>query len=238
MDWGVLPNRYRENPMRLTLLLLLLVNVTFFAWSQYFASSASVDSHLLEQQLNRDAIRLLPPTEVSAVASAQKAAVGTVACLEWGAFNAGDLSGAEEALAPLALGNRLSQRRVDEVAAYWVFLPPQATRPAAVQKTGELKRLGIEDYFIVQDEARTRFTISLGVFRSEEAAKNHLEQLRAKGVRTAQVGPRDTHVQRIFFRVRNVAGPLNAKLDELKQDFPGTDLKACEAVAAASVEKP
>ena len=222
--------------MRLTLLLLLLGNVMFFAWSQYFAGlvTASTENHLLEQQLNRDAIRLLPPTEVVAVAAAQKAAVGTMACLEWGAFNTGDVPSAEEALAPLALGNRLSQRRVEDVAAYWVFMPPQPTRPAAQLKTGELRRLGIDDYFIVQDDARTRFTISLGVFRTEDAAKNHLEQLRNKGVRTAQVGPRDTHLQRIFFRVRNVAAALNARLAELKQDFPGTDLKPCEAGANAS----
>ena len=222
--------------MRLTLLLLLLGNTMFFAWSQYFASSAtsSAEHHLMNQQMNRESIRLLPPTEVVAAASAQKAAVGTVACLEWGAFNSGDLSSAEEALAPLALGNRLSQRRVDEAAAYWVFMPPQPTRPVAVQKTAELKRLGIEEFFIVQDEARARFTISLGIFRTEEAARNYLEQLRVKGVRTAQVGPRDTQVQRIYFRVRNVADTLSAKLAELKRDFPGTDVKACDAVAASA----
>ena len=185
--------------MRLALLLLVLGNVMFFAWSQFLSPSASVskENHLLEQQINRDAIRLLPPIESAAVTPALQVASGGAtlsACVEWGAFNSGDVPTAEVALAALALGNRLSQRRVEEAAAYWVFMPPQATRQGAQDKTAELKRLGIEDHFIVQDDARLRFTVSLGVFRTEEAAKNHLEQLKVKGVRTAQSGHRENQV--------------------------------------------
>ena len=132
-------------------------------------------------------------------------------------------------LAPLALGAKLAQRRVDENSTWWVYMPPQGSRQAATVKTNELKRLGVEDYFIVQEDPKFRFAVSLGIFRTQDAANGRLEQLRAKGVRTAQVGVRDSQGQRIWFQVRDVPEALAAKLNELKQGIPGSELKECAA---------
>ena len=209
--------------MRTLFFLLLLANVAFFAYSQYGAELFSGESNLLAQQINPRAIRLLAPEQVAKAAQARR----TAACLEWGAFVGGDAARAEEALALLALGARLSQRRVDERANYWVFMPPQGSRQAAAVKTGELKRLGIEDFFVVQEDPNFRFAISLGVFRTEEAARNRLEQLQAKGVRTAQVAAREMALQKIWFQVRDVPDALAAKLNELRQSLPGSERKVC-----------
>jgi hypothetical protein len=115
-------------------------------------------------------------------------------------------------------------------------MPPQASRAAAVQKTAELKRLGIDDYFIVQDDAKAQFTLSLGVFRSEEAARKRMEQLRARNVRTAQVGRRATAVQRVYYEVRAVDDATGAKLTELSKVFPGTELKECGKSATTAAQ--
>jgi hypothetical protein len=72
-----------------------------------------------------------------------------------------------------------------------------------------------------------RFAISLGVFKSEEAARSRLQELRAKGVRTARVGARETQVPKVFFTVRDVPEPVVGKLNELRQAFPGAELKEC-----------
>jgi len=117
----------------------------------------------------------------------------------------------------------------DETATWWVFMPPQGSRQAATIKTAELKGLGIEDYFIVQEDPNVRFAISLGVFRTEEAARNRLEELRSKGVRSAQVRARDTQVQKTWFQVRDVPEAVVAKLNELREGFPGSELKDCAA---------
>ena len=52
-----------------------------------------------------------------------------------------------------------------------------------------MKQLDISDFFVVQD-GPSRFAISLGVFSSEKGAQERLADLKAKGVRSAKVGPR------------------------------------------------
>ncbi|MGH9577492.1 MAG: SPOR domain-containing protein, partial [Terriglobales bacterium] len=108
-----------------------------------------------------------------------------------------------------------------------VFVPPQGNRAAALKKTAELKTLGIDDYFILQDEGRMRWAVSLGVFSSEEAARNRLEALRASGVRSAQAGERDTQVPKVWFQLRGADAGLQAKLRESAQHFPGTEVREC-----------
>jgi hypothetical protein len=230
--------------MRVFLLLLILCNLAYFAWTQFFSREGSAERHLVEQQINRDAIRLLGPAQVAALTVARKEPPkeaekepdregGKVqACLEWGSLNTSDVAKAEEALASLSLDKRPVQRRVDDTARFWVFMPPQPTRAGAQQKAGELRRLGVQEFFIIQDEPRDRFTISLGVFRSEEAAKKRLEVLRAQGVRSAQVGLRDTAVQRVFFQLQNVSEAQSARLDAIRQGFAGSEVKECGAPAA------
>lgn len=232
--------------MRVFLLLLILCNLAYFAWTKFFAQQGSPERHLVEQQINRDAIRLLGPAQVAALTVARKEApkeaekepvkeAGKVqACLEWGALNAADVAKAEEALATLALAKRPVQRRVDDTARFWVFMPPQPTRAGAQQKAGELRRLGVQEFNTIADEAKSRFTISLGVFRTEEAAKKRLEDLRGQGVRTAQVGPRDTAVQRVYYQLQDINEAQVAKLDGIRQNFVGSDVKECGAAAATA----
>lgn len=213
--------------MRTLFFLLLLANVVLFAYGRLGDVLFPGESQLLQQQINPQAIRVLPATQLAKIAAVKRDK--TVACLEWGAFVGGEAGRADEALAPLALGAKLAQRRVDETATWWVFMPPQGSRQAATIKAAELKRLGIEDYFIVQEDPKVRFAISLGVFRTQEAASNRLDQLRSKGVRTAQLGARDTQVQKTWFQVRDVPEAVVAKLNDLRQGFPGSELKECAA---------
>jgi len=218
-------------------LLLLLANLGFFAWIYFGAGRASDEPQLMEQQLNPQAIRLLRADQVAALAAERtKQApervksppkVALAACLELGAFGLGDAVRVQQALEPLGLGSRLSQRRAEEVASYWVFMPPQRNRQAANQKAAELRKLGVEDFFIVQEDPNFRFAISLGVFKTEEAARARLAELRTKGVRTARVGPRETSVQKVYFAVRDVPDALASRLNDLRQSFAGSELKDC-----------
>ena len=213
--------------MRTLFFLLLLANVMFFAYVRLGDVLFPGESQLLQQQINPQAIKVLSSAQLAKAAALKRDK--TVACLEWGAFVGGEVGRADQALAPLALGAKLGQRRLDETATWWVFIPPQGSRQAAIIKAGELKRLGIDDYFVVQEDPKVRFAISLGVFRTQEAARNRLEQLRSKGVRSAQVGARDTQVQKIWFQVRDVPEAVAAKLNDLRQEFPGSELKECVA---------
>lgn len=222
--------------MRAIFLLLVAANLALFAWSRYYATpDSAADPEPARRQVNPENIRLLAGAELAglpllkpkpAAESPQGAAAGS--CAEWGGFSVAEAPRAEQVLEPLALGARLSQRRSEEKAGWWVFIPPQGNRPAAQKKTAELKALGIDDYFILQEENNMRWAVSLGVFSSEEAAKTRLEALRAKGVRSAQTGERDTQVTKIWFQVRGADAALQAKLKGFAQSLPGTELRDCQ----------
>ncbi|MBE0621183.1 MAG: SPOR domain-containing protein [Burkholderiales bacterium] len=216
--------------MRILFFILALANVAFFAYAWYGSGTqASGDAQIISQQLNREKIRLLAPQQVSVLTRKSEPPKVAAACLEWGAFIGADAARAEQALEGLALGANLTQRKIDEVAGYWVYMPPLANRQAATQKTGELKRLGVEDYFIVSDDSKWRNAVSLGVFKTEEAAIARLAALRVQGVRTAVVGPRDPQPGKTYFQVHDASAALVAKLNELKQGFPDTEVHACAA---------
>jgi sporulation related protein len=226
-----------RNAVRSAFFLLLLANLGFFAWAYFEAGRGLDERQLVEQQLNPQEIRLLSADQVAKLAgerakqSAERPKVPpkapVVACLELGGFSPGEAARVQQALEPLALGSRLSQRRAEEVASYWVFMPPLRNRQAANSKAAELRKLGVEDFFIVLEDPKLRFAVSLGVFKTEEAARARLAELRTKGVRTARVGPKETPVQKVYFSIKDVPEALATKLGDLRQTFAGTELKEC-----------
>jgi hypothetical protein len=234
--------------VRTVFLLLLLGNVAFFAWSRYLAPlEASADPLPLERQIEPEKLKVIAPSELPPAAARpasapsaaplvpvapvapQVATQATLKCLEWGSFTLADAPRAEKALEPLALGARLAQRRTEEAAGWWVFIPPQASRPAALKKAAELKTLEVEDYFVVQEEGPYRWALSLGVFRSEDAAQARLAALRGQGVRSARLGPRETLVPKVWLQMKDVDAPLQARLREIARGIEGSELRACSS---------
>lgn len=84
--------------------------------------------------------------------------------------------------------------------AWWVRIPPEGGREGAERKVAELRTLGITDYFVVQDPGPNQFAVSLGLFKTEAKAQQHLAFLRTKRVRSASVTPRTAAVHRIEIR--------------------------------------
>ena len=214
--------------MRTVFFMLMLANVAFFAFAWFGGGAeASGEAQIIGQQLDPEKIHLLVPEQVSALTRKPEPPKVATVCLEWGAFAGADAARAGQALEPLGLGAKLTQRRQEEVAAYWVYIAPLASRQAATQKAGELKRLGVDEYFVVPDDPKWRNAISLGVFKTEEAAKTRLDALRAKGVKSASIGVRDTQLSKTYFQVREANSTVTAKLNELKQGFAGTEVREC-----------
>ncbi len=218
--------------MRTLFLLLLFANVAFFAWARYLSpADASADSAPLSRQIEPEKLRILGAGEASPAApppaAARPAPAASLACLEWGSFTLTDAPRVQKLLEPLALGPRLGQRRTEETAGWWVYLPPQGSRQAALKKAAELKSLGIEEYFVVADEGPFRWGVSLGVFRNEEAALARLAALRRQGVRTAEIGARETLVPKIWLQVQGVDGGLEAQLKDIARQVDGSELRSC-----------
>ncbi len=216
--------------MRALFLFLLFANLAFYAWSRYGAAPEPADPAPQSRQIEPEKLKVLAPASLPPVSAQKKApspAPTPVACLEWGSFTLADAPRAEQALEPLGLGARLAQRRAEETAGWWVFIPPQSNRQGALRKAAELKGLGVDEYFIVQEEGEHRWALSLGVFRSEQAAQARLAALRNQGVRSARVGARETVVPKIWLQMKAVDAPLQARLQELARQAEGSELKEC-----------
>jgi len=220
--------------MKALFLLLLLANLVFYAYAQgYFPLVLNGEDAALRQPLNADKIRLLSGTQVANLPKV-KSVPRMASCLEWGSFSPADEQRAEQALQSLALGDRLSQRRLDEAASWWVYLPPQGSKSNTDKKLGELKRLGVDDYSPIQDEGKWRYAISLGVFSSQDAANKRLEALRTKGVRTALAALRDSATQKVAMQIRDGGDAAVARINEIKSGYPGTEARACPSTEQKS----
>jgi hypothetical protein len=228
--------------VRALFLLLLLANAGFFAWSRYVSPpETAADPAPLARQIEPEKLKIVAPSALPPPAPPKPAAAppapppaaaappATVSlrCIEWGSFTLADARQAEQALEPLALGTRLAQRRTEETAGWWVFIPSQKTRQGALRKAAELKGLGIGEYFIMQEEGPLRWSLSLGVFRTEEAAQARLAALRQQGVRTAQVGQRETVVPKVWLQVSGVDPALERQLADIALQMDGSELRSC-----------
>ena len=213
--------------MRLLVLIVLLANVAFYVWVQYVPESSSAEAQLMAQQINPEAIRLLSASQLAVARKPEPPKL--VSCVEWSGFSQDDAARAQQAVLMLSPGAKVSERKLEEITGWWVFMPPQANRQGAAQKVEELKRLGVDEYFIVQEDPKFRFAISLGIFRSEEGAQKKLEQLQGRGVRTARVAPRTTPVNRLSLQLRELQEAAQPGVIELLKDFPGTTIKDCAA---------
>ena len=222
--------------MRALFLFLVLANVAFFAWSRHFAQPQppAAGGTGAPREVAPEKLKIVPRAAPAAAAASPSAPAKPLAasvapgkCLEWGSFTLTDYPRAQQALEPLGLGERLVARRTEEVAGWWVFIPPQGNRQSALRKAGELKALGVHDYFIVGEESESRWALSLGVFRSEEAARGRLAGLRAQGVRSAQIAPRQTMVPKVWLQVKGVDAALEVRLLEAAGQLEGSELRTC-----------
>jgi hypothetical protein len=213
--------------MRTLVFLLLLANLTLFGYIR-LDSMTGGEGVRLAQQVQPEKISLLTPRQVAALDPAKVATLADV-CVEWGPLSDTEKTRALATLEPLDLARLISEKRVEVIANYWVFIPPAASRAAADRKLAELKAQGVKDLLLI-DGGPQRYAISLGVFRGEGGRKRRLAELEAQGVKGAQVAARAQSVLQTALVVRDPSAPAMARLKELQGGFPGSELKvgACD----------
>lgn len=219
--------------------ILLVVNLLVFALLQ--AGGWQDNGVAAQPALNEAKLHLLnapPQTSASAVApsSAVLPAVpladktapaekNSALCMEWSDFSGADLKRASAALAELHLGAKLSQRPVEYNIGYWVYIPPLKDKASIAQKIAQLKARGIDEYFVLQEAGEYQHAISLGVFKTEEAAQKFLETLLAKEIRSARIGERASKLKATVFVLNELDAASADKLTVLQKDFPASELK-------------
>jgi len=108
-----------------------------------------------------------------------------------------------------------------------VYLPSLGSKEAADKKADEVRRLGISDFFVIQDSSALRYGISLGIFKTDEAAQKQVANLAKRGLSGAKVGTRSVSSSKVAFQLRDLGGDAKLAFDKIKADFPGQEVRSC-----------
>lgn len=215
--------------MKVWFWIMLLANLLLYG-VMYFGLLEDNSALLAQAPMNAQKIRVLsasdvPLPTVAVVVSSVPSVSAAPLCMEWSDFSGTDLSRANEALAALKLGNKLSQHEIEYNIGYWVYIPPLPDKASIAQKIAQLKARGVDEYFVVQEAGEWQHAISLGVFKSADAAQNFLESLASKDVHSAKIGERASKLKATVFVFNGLDATLLDKLNEIKKDFPASELK-------------
>ena len=222
--------------------LLAGVNLLVLAIGQGYLGSFRTETRepaRLKNQLQAGKLTLLTQEQATApaalpaaegAAAAAPAAPPSYACTEVGNFLLADGRRFEAQVAALDLGDRQSRRNVagQDISSYMVYIPPQGSKEGAERKAGELKQLGVTNYFIINEGSAQRWGISLGVFKSETSAQSQLASLNKQGVHSARVAPRYSASKQFAYQFRDLDAATRARLEKIKAQFPEQELRSCK----------
>ena len=185
---------------RALFVLLLLMNLGVAAW--WLLRAPPPQQQLPPVPADVPTLRLLSEIEGAdpdavvpelAQPSPTDADLASLRCLQIGPFlTQADLRRAINALTPNAERIQFRETRVLANRGFWVFLPAQASREAALAAARELSAKGLRDYYVVTAGEREN-TISLGLFRDIANAETRREQVRAAGLEP-QLQPRTDEI--------------------------------------------
>lgn len=234
--------------MKLTFLLLLLLNIALLAWQQgvfgRFAESGR-EPERMTRQLQPDRIRVLNEKDVQELrerASQSRAAAATnpgapaaaatpdltvpQACVEFGDFIGTDVARVEAALLQLGLGSRQTARQVEVPGLFMVYLPPYKTRPEAERVAADLNQRGVKDMMILND-GPLRLGISLGAFRDVELARAHAAAVEKLGVKNVRVSDKPNPITATRYQLRELDVPTAQQLASIRKEFPAHSVRPC-----------
>ena len=211
---------------------LVLANVallTYFNMDIIAPKPATVDKAIDPTKLKLLSVKELEamPKKVVAAASVaepEKLPPPATSCYQWGNFSSTNLPSAQVVLVRLGLQGEVNQEKVAPLdRRFWVYYPPLKTAELAKQKAEEIKALGVEDLFIVQD-SQWRNAISFGLFNDEKLASSLLEDLQAKGLKGATKALRNPGKAVSGLLIKGVSADVALELHKIKHEFLGTEL--------------
>jgi hypothetical protein len=233
--------------MRLAFFLLLLLNLLLYPFVSGLVGGQSDGSEPLRMssQLKPDSIRILqadggPVPDAAAVAPPEAADGVAAPAGDAPAADAADICQALTGLAREqvdALGARIRDRQIAvrmaeselvETTSWWVHIPDLQTRQLAERKQAELRALGVRDMIVMSEPADPQnLAISLGLFKTEAAAKELLASLNGQGVRSARISPREGPAGRFRVELRGAAPVIGALLADLPAGAGSAERAGC-----------
>jgi hypothetical protein len=173
---------------RALVLSLLLMNLGVAVW--WWLRPAPVESRPPASEPGVPTLALLSEVESAGLIADAPERVGTPdpvggnpgqRCLRIGPFlTQADLRRAIGALTPAVDRIQFRESRVLTNRGFWVYLPAQETREAALATARELSARGLRDYYVVTAGDREN-TISLGLFRDRPNAETRQRDVQGLG---------------------------------------------------------
>ncbi len=211
--------------MRVLLILLIMANIGYFAWYNYFRPAAPVSivrSKTITAQLPSLTLLGEPGAEragrQAASVSLPDAENGLM--LLGGFFDQATASAFEHRMLELGIDGQLVRQERPAEQEYWVYLPPLSSRAATLRLLKELQARKLDGFLIAQGELANG--ISLGIFPHENSAEAILERLRQGGYQ-AQIKKISRKQEVFWFEVSSGSERLidEATLQVLLKHFPG-----------------
>jgi len=210
-------------------LLVWLVLLNIALWGYFNMDKMAPKVAVVHKEVNPEKLKLLMDADFGSLERKTFAARPLTNCYKWGRFTSTNLDAAQEVMQRLGLESELIEETPKQDRRFWIYYPPLATPEKAKEKAEEIKRLGIDELYIVQD-AQWRNAISFGLFSEEVLADNLLKNLKAKGVRYAVKSVRNQGSATSSLLAKSVSAELAVELYNIRPEFIGTDVTsvACQ----------
>lgn len=217
--------------LRLFVLVLILANGVYFAWSQGllraygFAPIAQSEPQRMAQQIRPEAIHVLTPAEAKRADAQAQAELAPKECLMAGPFDDAQAAALRQALeSHLAPGTW--QLDTVNVSARWiVYMGKFANAELLTKKKGELAAMRLVP--IALNNPDLELGLSLGGFDTEPEAVAELAKLSLRGIRTAKVVQERQEGRQNQLRLPTVLPETKQRLGELKSALAGRSLRSC-----------
>lgn len=217
--------------LRLAVLLLLLANGLYFAWSQGLLRSwglapvQQAEPQRLQQQIRPEALRLLSADEARRIETSALPAVRPPECLQAGLFDEKQVAALRQSLEPLLPPGSWQLEDAVEPARWIIYMGKYPNTEAVNRKKAELRQIGVS--FEGLSNVTMEPGLSLGGFTSQAAAQQQLDRLAQRGVRTARVAQERPELRGQSLRLPLVDEALRLRLEELKPALNGKALRSC-----------
>lgn len=166
--------------MRLTFLILLLVNLGLYVWGAGFLGERTPgrEPARLAAQISPDLLHVSAPTAVRVCEQLEELESSLLASLR------GHFEGQRDV--------ELASREHKAPPSYWVAIAALESKELAERKHGELRKLGVADMSIVDDARHGPWAVVLGSFGDAATGQKALDVLAQKGVRSARLLARES----------------------------------------------
>lgn len=123
---------------------------------------------------------------------------------------------------------QLAESEQTETTSWWVNVPDLVTRQQAERKQAELRALGVRDMIVMADPVDPqKLAVSLGLFKTEAAARELLAMLAGKGVRSARISPREGKAGRFQISLRGTVPAIDALLAGVRESVGDAEPTEC-----------